>query len=573
MVRFVDLLTEHLQATLVSGENYHPLFRVLPPQRADGALEFLRRSYPCYGCPSVVRFIRTYPDGTFLNIRKTMSLALAISSLFLQIVPAATGQAPRELRFQAPKTPPANLSAIRSSLEQSVLSDKLPSFAVCVVQSGRTIWDEAFGWADREKKIKASCDTLYPVASVSKAFTATGVFILAQRGLIKLDRPVQDYLGPVRLKSLIPGVGSPSVLEILNMTGGIPHYAKYYWDQASERPTTPAMLERYASIAFPPGKYFHYSNLSYSLAEQVIAQVTGGSFEEWMRRDLFHPLGMERTLLRVPPGLKNETAKPYDSGNRRAPDFDFYPKGGAGFYSTAHDLVRFGMCHLGQSLPGGIVILIPAQLQAIHRVTNPPSVMPRYANGWGVLDFGAKGSALVSNGEILGASATLVLLPTRGVAIACLSNVNVEPRISDTVAFQIADVLSPGFEKDFESAKTAFEAREKATEPLAGLKGHWHGHIATPGESMPFRLRVESDGTTSVQFKDQREVALEQVRFNGKMLQGSFAGKAQPTQPGTEPPEISIELYKDRDALEGVVTFTTSRKPGLVEAPAFVQKQ
>src|SRR5215471_5489258 len=126
-----------------------------------------------------------------MGFTQTKAVTFAAHCLSLLIVPAANCQIPHEPSFQVPQVPPANLTAIRLNLDRSVRNGKFPSFAVCVVQNGQPVWDEAFGWADRERKIKATCDSLYPVASVSKAITATGVFILAERGDIRLDGSVQ----------------------------------------------------------------------------------------------------------------------------------------------------------------------------------------------------------------------------------------------------------------------------------------------------------------------------------------------------------------------------------------------
>jgi CubicO group peptidase (beta-lactamase class C family) len=465
---------------------------------------------------------------------------------------------------------PASLRAIRARVEERVRSGKVPSLAVGVIKDGELVWDEAFGWADRERKIKATGDTLYPVASVSKALTATGVFLLAQRGQLKLDGPVEDYLGAVRLKSLRARPRPPTLRDVLGMTAGIPHYAGYRWaGESAPTPTTAALIERHGFIAFAPGKHFHYSNLSYAVAEQVIAEVSGAGFEDFMRREVFGPLGMDRTLLKVPAGLQEHVARPYDSDNRRASDFDFSPKGGAGFYSTAHDLLRFARFHLGQPRQK---VLRAATLAAIHRPAGPATAGPPYANGWGVLDTGDPEPTLLSNGEFLGAAATVVLLPARRAAVVCLTNVNGSPRVSDDFAFQVADALAPGFAKKLSQAEAAAEKLDQARQPPAKLAGRWEGHVQTAGRSHLLRLRVGPDGKVSVGLRGDREVPLEQARFDGAVLVGSFRGTWPVPDAGRAIPRVELELVKDGDVLEGVAGMTF-RGGGLVQAAVLLRRQ
>jgi CubicO group peptidase (beta-lactamase class C family) len=502
-----------------------------------------------------------------------------VSTLSIGILALAVSAVGGEPMTDAKELPPLRrlpetLRAIRAKVQEHVGSGKIPSLVVGVLQDGEILWDEAFGWADRERKIRATADTLYPVASVSKSLTATGVFLLVQRGQVKLDDPVPTYLGPVRLPSIAPGRARPTVRQVLGMTGGIPHYVQYRWaDEASPPPPTAALLQRHAYVAFPPGKHFHYSNLSYAVAEQVITQVSGTGFEAFMRRELFGPLGMARTFLNVPADLQDHVARPYDRGNHRARDFDFYPKGGAGFYSTAHDLLRFARFHLRQPPPVPGAILRPATIVALHRPDRPANGRPQYANGWGVVATGDAEPVLLSNGEFLGASATILLLPARRTAIVCLANVNASPRVSDAYALQIAGALAPGFTRKWALAEAAAEKSEHSGQPLRDLRGRWQGTLQTSERARALGLRVGADGKVSVRFKDDREVSLEKAHFDRVTLLGEFRGTWDAGDAGGTTPRIELELVRDGDTLQGVAALVHRSGLGLVEAAVCLRKQ
>ena len=90
--------------------------------------------------------------------------------------------------------------AVRQSIRKQLVETQTPSIAVAVARDGKIIWEQGFGWADREKRIAADEHTMYSLASISKPITATGLMTLVAAGKVNLDRPVNDYLGAAKLR-------------------------------------------------------------------------------------------------------------------------------------------------------------------------------------------------------------------------------------------------------------------------------------------------------------------------------------------------------------------------------------
>ncbi|HVT59601.1 MAG TPA: serine hydrolase domain-containing protein [Thermoanaerobaculia bacterium] len=494
-------------------------------------------------------------SGVFLG---TAAMALIALPIHGRLELAAEGSA----RVIAPPPP---LAGVRSALAAEVRAGNAISLVVAVAQRGRVVWDEAFGWADREGRIAATPDTVYPIASLSKALTATGVFLLVERGQVKTGDPVQRYLGSVRLRVFRTQEAAPTVSDILDMTGGIPHYWQYFWEPAAAPPpTTAELLQRYGIVAFPPGRYFHYSNLSYAVAEQLIAQVSGTSFADFMRQRLLLPLGMTRTSLQIGPEPGNAVAVAYGLKARRWPRFDFYPKGGAGFYSTANDLLRFGQFHLHAQLAGGRKILAAPTIDSIHRLPPAHGAGRDYANGWGILEIGETKPALLADGEILGAAATLLLLPSRDVAIVCMTNQNTKPRYSDAAAFKIADALIPGFARKLEELEAKADREDEVSMPLTPLAGDWDGEVQTYQGALPVAMAIQEDGGISVRLGNEAAAALERGHFNGSTLQGSLAGRLPAADTQALPHRLEIELFVDKQEMMG-----TARAVSQGDTPGF----
>src|SRR5256885_15852072 len=94
-----------------------------------------------------------------------------------------------------------DFSAARQLIQKHMVEYSNPSITVAVVRRGEILWEEGFGWADRENRIPATEHTMYYMASISKAFTAVALMVLEERKQLYLDRPVNDYLGVGKLTS------------------------------------------------------------------------------------------------------------------------------------------------------------------------------------------------------------------------------------------------------------------------------------------------------------------------------------------------------------------------------------
>lgn len=98
--------------------------------------------------------------------------------------------------------------------------------ALAVARDGKILWEEGFGLADREKNISATEHTVYALASISKALTATGLMILVERGLIDMNSPINDYLGEAKLQARVGDAAKATVRRVTCHTSGLPLHSK-----------------------------------------------------------------------------------------------------------------------------------------------------------------------------------------------------------------------------------------------------------------------------------------------------------------------------------------------------------
>lgn len=176
---------------------------------------------------------------------------------------------------------------VRRKIKHLVETGSPTSLAITVSKTGKIIWEEAFGWANRERRIPATIRTRYAIASVSKTFTATGLMILVERGLVKLNDPISNYLGNTRLIAYAGDSSSVTVKHLLQHTSGLPrNWRNFHTDEREFSPTLQETIQRYGFLTSVPGEQYNYSNLNYALLSLIIERVSGIPFAVFMQKEV-----------------------------------------------------------------------------------------------------------------------------------------------------------------------------------------------------------------------------------------------------------------------------------------------
>lgn len=231
---------------------------------------------------------------------------------------------------------------VRDRIRCELAKSCAPSLAVSVSRNGEILWEEAFGWADREKRIPATAHTLYSLASVSKPITATALMVLVERGKIDLDAPVNRYLS--RDSQIKVWIGDPdevTVRRLASHTAGLPGQCNFYSaDEIAQKPTMEESIRRYGNIVTLPGERYRYSNFGYGIMDHLIARVSGMTYEEFLRHEVFAPLGMTHSSVGIGPGLAAFEAIRYDETDKPIPFYVSDHAGASEVYTSVHDLAR-----------------------------------------------------------------------------------------------------------------------------------------------------------------------------------------------------------------------------------------
>lgn len=472
---------------------------------------------------------------------------------------------------------PDRWQPIRDSIERQLVRAGGAAMSVAVAKDGKIIWEQGFGWANREKMIPATQHTLFSLASISKPITATGLMVQAARGKIDLDRPANDYLGAGKLTGLAGDAAGATVRRVLSHTAGLPlHYQFFYANETRRPPTMDETIARYGILVSAPGERFQYSNLGFGILDYLITRTSGLSYADFMRREVFLPLGMTRTSVDIGPGLEPFTAERYDRLGRPVPFYTFDHPGGSAVYSSAHDLVRFGMFHLKNHLTDQRPILADSMIDAMHRPAARNAFgdsTVSYGLGW-VTHASSRGYPLVEHsGGMPGVATTLNIYPTENLAIVALTNGGGNPF---AIAEDIAAVLLPKY------AAALRADRAKSPPPVApkfaptpDLIGRWEGTLRTWQRTVPFQLLVEADGDVKVRIgagpDGQLVSLLNDAGWRGGVLTGRFAGTIPTSDASWTPHSVALDLQLINGTLRGQASAQTPDTPVFFSIASYLE--
>jgi CubicO group peptidase (beta-lactamase class C family) len=428
-----------------------------------------------------------------------------------------------------------DFSNVRKSIQERVA--RIPSISVAVARNGEILWEEGFGWADRENRIPATEHTMYYTASVTKSFTATALMILYERKKLDLDRPVNDYLAGAKLSSPAWNPAEATVRRVINHTAGLTTF------NASSLPRED-MIRRYGVLFWPPGEHFDYSNLGPKVIEEVIANVSGQSYSEFMRSEVFGPLGITRASVGFDPAMEKYTARAYN------PVTGLRPPSSGGIYCSVHDLLRFGMFHLKARVPDQKAILSDRSIDAMQNETVGAGSKGRYGLAWWVEEnrFGFR--SVLAQGGTDAAQAWLRLIPSEGIAAALLCNSG-----NSSVKSIVDDILStllPVYAENCARAPATTDASKAAVVPLKPFVGSWKGIVKTFRGDIPLTFSIPESGEVQVQLGSEPVTALVEPKFNEKRLAGTISGKLHIEEDGVaRANQVEFYLYLRDGALKG----------------------
>ena len=446
------------------------------------------------------------------------STVVALSLLLSPMVPAALAAGPTGVSPE--------LAGLDASVEAVRDTFKVPGVAVAVVKDGEVVF--AGGWGEREvgKPGRVDADTLFSIASITKAFTSASLSILADEGKLDMDDRVIDHLPWFRMADAFV-TREMRLRDLLVHRSGLGLGAGdlLFWPPSDY--STRDVVERLAHVPIEGGfrDRYAYDNVLYAVAQLVIEEVSGKTYADFVRERLFEPVGMAGT--RIDSNALRPTDSNVATGHAR-PGFTGDPEpvpamswsnntAAGGIYSSVNDMAKWMRVQLDGGVLEGegedatrlfsagrhdamwtLVTPIPIRAPAVPELAATKPNFAGYGEAWSLSDY--RGRRLVwHTGGWPGMVSRLTLVPELALGIVVLTNQEVgaafnaitmhvldaymDAPATDWVAAYAAAV-GKGNEREAEDWKTHLAARDARSKPSLPLSGYaatyrdpWYGDV------------------------------------------------------------------------------------------------
>ncbi len=257
--------------------------------------------------------------------------------------------APQQLHRGTDVAPQAGYAPVAEALSKFIQNEmqdkKLPAFSIALVDDQKIVWAQGFGYADPDKKIPATAETVYRIGSVSKLFTDIGVMQLVERGELDLDAPIQKYLPDFHPRN--PFHTDITLRQLMSHRAGLlrePPVGNYF--DPSEL-SLAAMVRGLngTTLVYPPETHTKYSNAGVAVVGYVLQKHSGQPFASYLQRAVLEPMGLRDSAFQPQPRLMRNLAKAYmwsyDGKLFQAPTFELGMAPAGCMYSTVRDLGKF----------------------------------------------------------------------------------------------------------------------------------------------------------------------------------------------------------------------------------------
>ena len=386
---------------------------------------------------------------------------------------------------------PGRFAPVSGKIRDLITYWKVPSIAVAVAYKGQVIWEEGFGFSDPESKVPATGQTVYSLASVSKPITATAIMTLVQKGKVRLDDPINRYLGDDKIVARIGNTEDATIRRVANHTAGImPHYKTFDADRGEQVPPFSQTIQNFGILVIPPGERFVYSNVGFGLLGHAVETVSGKELGTYLKEAIFDPLGLSTAGVNLAVNETPGVAKRYFYGSQKLPDYDSETPAAGSMFMSAHDLLRFGLFHLKGAIPGQTgAVLTRSSIDEMRTPLrlNDGHLNEQYGLGW---EIGRKHGLkwFGHDGGMSGVTTILAIYPTADLVVVVLSNGMTEDDAINSLQDDIVHMVLP-----------ATVALDGGFIPTPQEVGTWRGSIQKDNEPISVELNIQKDGSVFVQ--------------------------------------------------------------------------
>ncbi len=307
--------------------------------------------------------------------------------------------------------------------------ENLPGVSIAFVDNNEIVWARGFGYADAERKIPATAETIYRVGAISRLVTDAAILARADRAQLHLGAPSSRYL-PV-FHPANPFTAPITLRELMADRAGLVREPPIGSIYDSSSPSLIATVESLneTKLLYWPATHQKVSDAAAAVLGEILQRETGQSFANYVRRAVFDPIGMSHSSFAAPganlaPHLAAGEMWTYDGETISPPQFQPGVAPAVGLYTSVEDLGRFLAALFESEKPARANILAP---QTVSQMWTPQFVHPDAAVGMGLgfrVGRFADHRLAFASGSLYGYAAEILALPGQQLGVVVATNVD-----------------------------------------------------------------------------------------------------------------------------------------------------
>jgi CubicO group peptidase (beta-lactamase class C family) len=444
---------------------------------------------------------------------------------------------------------------VRNRILEEIAVGAATGVAVAVVHRGQIIWEEGFGWANREAAVKATSRTPFNLASLTKPFTTTTLMTLAAKGKLSLDDPANNHLAKSKIVDTNRNTDAATVRQLGAHVSGLPTmFAMYGRNEANLALSPEALLTEYGSLAYPPGSCFEYSNIGFAALSAIASNLTGVEIGTLMTQRVLTPLGLDDSFFGTSVARLSTGAVRYDSSGNPIPYYTTATPASGELYASAHDLARFAIFNMKRR--DRARILGARWIEELHKpvFVGPSGVATTF--GWFTGNLKSGDQVIFKGGGQPGVATALYMVPSENLACLVLTNRTDGRTLCSSVCDEILSSYLPQWRQPDETSGPS-------PSPLVvtpGLSGHWQGTLINGGAKMQVRLNIESSDSATLELDGKSAEKIAEMHVEGAAFTGASTGSIESQDARrTGAKTLNLKLIPHEEMLVGRILATDSK--------------
>lgn len=352
--------------------------------------------------------------------------------------------------------------AVKEYVDKHLLNTNF-SGGILVAKNGVIVYEHYAGFKDLRSKDSMTAETPIHIASTTKTITAMAVLKLVEQGKLNLDDTLNKFFPQLAYDGI-------TVQMLLSHRTGLPNYLYYFeknkWDKkkmVTNQDVLESLYKKQPGGGARPGRNFNYNNTNYVLLATLIEKVSGFSYADFLKKEIFDPLNMKHTYVYDMQHASEATPSfNWDGRFWSLDEFDL-TYGDKNIYSTPRDLLKWD-----QALNAGRVLNTALLDSAYTPLSNERPSVHNYGMGWRLLNLKNGKKVIYHHGRWHGFNSMFARLPEENATIVILGN-RYNRRIYE--ARDMYDIFGnySGKGKDHETEKNTNEASNNGDKRKASL--------------------------------------------------------------------------------------------------------